>query len=272
MINTQLIDSHCHLDFPEFNEDRETILAQCPVQHINSIIVPGVCQKHWQRLLSLCEQHQMLYPALGLHPCFMSEHQADDLLKLEKACRQHSLLAIGEIGLDFFILKKHPQADELKKQQLILFREQLKLARQFQLPVLIHARKSHAEVLRQLKAIQPLSGIIHAFSGSYEQALEYLELGFKLGFGGAYTYPNASRLRTLVSKLPLDAWVLETDAPDMSPIQHHGQRNSPLYLPEIAQVFIELYDDAEAQTALISQIYHNTCHIFPALLSKSEID
>lgn len=258
-----LIDTHCHLDFPVFDEDRDIILSQCLEQNITSIVVPGVCQKDWHRLLTICDEKQSLLPALGLHPCFINEHQMADLDKLTQLCHSQSLAAIGEIGLDFY------DADLDRDKQGHYFSEQLQIAGQYQLPVLIHARKSHSEVIRYLKATQatngPINGIIHAYSGSYEQAKEYLKLGFKLGFGGAYTYPKATKLRSLLPKLPLDAWVLETDAPDMSPVNHHGKRNSPYYLSEIARTFIALYDDEITADNILRQLKQNTRAVFQFL-------
>lgn len=264
LIDRQLIDTHCHLDFPVFDRDRDVILEQCREKSIAVIVVPGVCRKDWQRLIVLCHEHEMLFPALGLHPCFLDEHQAHDLDELAHICDSGAITAIGEIGLDFFSMEKTVK-DIHKDRQGHYFSEQLQIARQFQLPVLIHARKSHEEVIRCLKAALPLKGIIHAFSGSYEQAREYLKLGFKLGFGGAFTYPKATKLRLLLSKLPLDAWVLETDAPDMSPIKHYGERNSPTYLTEIFREFVKLYDAESDSVNIIEQLQKNTRDVFPFL-------
>ena len=271
----KIIDTHCHLDFPVFDDDRDVILKNCQDNNIDAIVVPGVNHKNWQRVISLSRQYEIIHPALGLHPCFLHEHQADDLDKLAQLCDTESLVAIGEIGLDFYDNKRHKKpVDEpdreidrnlVRDQQRHYFSEQLQIARQYQLPVLIHARKSHDEVIQYLKAAQLQPGIIHAFSGSYEQAREYLKLGFKLGFGGAYTYPKASKLRSLLLRLPLDAWVLETDAPDMSPVDHHGERNSPLYLTEIAQEFISLYTAEPASEKIIMQLHHNTRDVFSTI-------
>ncbi len=262
-----LVDTHCHLDFPVFDQDRLLILEKCRQQNITAIVVPGVCRKGWQRLLWLCHEQETLYPALGLHPCFLDQHQPDDLHKLAQLCDTEPLHAIGEIGLDFYNkgYKNRHVNDPDRDRQRYYFSEQLQIAKQHQLPVLIHARKSHHEVIQQLKAVQPLKGIIHAYSGSYEQAREYLKLGFKLGFGGAYTYPKASKLRALVSRLPLDAWVLETDAPDMTPVRHHGERNSPQYLLEIAQEFMQLYAAEFDSENIMAQLHQNTRDVFPAL-------
>lgn len=258
-----LIDSHCHLDFPVFDDDRSSILKVCSEQKISAIVVPGVCCKDWQRVLNLCDSQEMLFPALGLHPCFIDQHHKNDLDKLVKICDSKHLLAIGEIGLDFF----RKDANTNKTTQQYFFSEQLQIAGQYQLPVLIHARKSHDIVIKYLKssriASSSAAGIIHAYSGSYEQAKEYIKLGFKLGFGGAFSYPNATKLRSLLAKLPIDAWVLETDAPDMSPIAHHGQRNSPQYLNEIAKTFIQLSDTESQQHQIIEQLYQNTLAVFP---------
>jgi len=255
-----LIDTHCHLDFSIFDNDRPAIIQACRDADIHSIIVPGVCRKNWQRILSLCEQETMLYPALGLHPCFINEHDKTDLEQLNQLCSANkSLIAIGEIGLDYFI----KEAD--KKNQFFYFSEQLAIAAHYKLPVLIHARKSHNDILNTLREYPSLRGIIHAYSGSYEQAKEYLKRGFKLGFGGAFTYPKATRLRSLLPRLPVDAWVLETDAPDMSPVNHQGEKNSPQYLPEIAREFALLYGDKVDFSQIMRQLQHNTREILASL-------
>ncbi len=255
-----LIDTHCHLDFTVFDADRSAILQNCKNHSVQTIIVPGVNAGGWSNLLRLCVQETMLQPALGLHPCFIDQHRSNDLQQLESHCQSDKLLAIGEIGLDY---RQQYQAN--KKQQQCYFSTQVQLAEQYQLPVLIHAVRSHQDILAQLKLCDQISGIIHAYSGSYEQAREFLKLGFKLGFGGAFSYPKAKKLRSLVSRLPLQAWVLETDAPDMSPESHFGQRNSPEYLPEIAQAFISLYDKQSSTEQILEQLYQNTLSIFPEL-------
>ncbi len=274
----RLVDTHCHLDFSVFDEDRFVILQNCKKRSVQNIIVPGVQADGWSNLLDLCKQEHMLYPALGLHPCFIQQHHHDDLHRLEDYCQSGELYAIGEIGLDFRSDQACQQEASKKvqterEQQFFYFSAQLQLAEQYTLPVLIHAVKSHQDVLAEVKQHPSISGIIHAYSGSYDQAVEYLKLGFKLGFGGAYTYPRAKKLRALVSRLPLEAWVLETDAPDMSPESHYGQRNSPEYLPEIARVFVSLYDKRLAAEQVLEQLYQNTLSILPKFKNghKAEI-
>ncbi|WP_198265074.1 TatD family hydrolase [sulfur-oxidizing endosymbiont of Gigantopelta aegis] len=274
--NGQFIDSHCHLDFPAFDADRTHIIEACQALNFTAIVVPGVCRQDWQALLATCQENDLLAPALGLHPCFVTEHHRDDLDLLAQFCQSEPIVALGEIGLDFFIFKnsmfknsifksKAEAQNHQKEKQLFYFSQQLDIAAQHQLPVLIHARKSHEQVIQQLKGNTSLRGIIHAFSGSYEQAKEYLKLGFKLGFGGAFTYPQATKLRSLVPRLPLEAWVLETDAPDMSPEKYHGQRNSPQYLTEIVQTFLDLYNSRSENEKIIVQLYTNTLDVLPRL-------
>ncbi|MCK5649255.1 MAG: TatD family hydrolase [Gammaproteobacteria bacterium] len=269
LLKTALIDSHCHLNFPVFDADRSMILQTCREHNITAIVIPGVCRKDWQGILTLCHDQAMLFPALGLHPCFTDEHSDNDLDRLAQLCASESLTAIGEIGLDFFENKKFENKNFNnnidRDSQCHYFSEQLQIAGQYQLPVLIHARKSHDEVIKYLKQSPSLRGIIHAYSGSYEQAKEYLKLGFKLGFGGAFTYPKATKLRSLLLRLPLDAWVLETDAPDMSPLKHHGKKNSPQYLTEIAQEFIQLYDAESESSQIIEQLFKNTLDVLPTI-------
>ena len=216
-----LIDSHCHLDFTEFDIDRETVIKRCHACGINDIVIPGVKADSWSNLLSLCDAHSGLWPALGMHPVFMADHQPNHIDLLKQMAKQHDIVAIGEIGLDFY-LKDHD-----KTGQIALFEQQLALAKQLALPVILHVRKSHDQVISLLKHYAVAGGIVHAFSGSQQQAQQYVDLGFLLGVGGVITKPNAERLRDLFAELPLKSLVLETDAPDMPLHGHYGERNSP---------------------------------------------
>lgn len=230
----QLIDSHCHLDFTDFDADRDEVLSRSRAAGVQRFVLAAISRQHWSRLWQLVNQHPDCYGTLGLHPYFLNDHDPEDLDALRQQLEQHHqhprLYAIGEIGLDW-------QLDGLdRQQQQFYFEEQLKLAQDFKLPVIVHVRKAHAAVIATLKRITPQrGGIIHAFNGSLEQALEYRRLGFLLGIGGAYSWPNARKLRAMLSKLPLEQLVLETDSPDMSPAFISGQRNSPEYLPRLCQ-------------------------------------
>lgn len=241
MRDVRFCDTHCHLDVDRFDTVRDGVLQSCIVQGVRAIVVPGVLAQHWPRVLRLCQEGTVpgslvLRPALGLHPCFMSQHCSEQLRLLEVLLRQQSVLAIGEIGLDFWL------ADADVGAQLELFVRQLVLAKKYRLPVLLHARKSHDRVIQQLRQQRfGYGGIVHAFSGSRQQAERYIELGFKLGVGGAVTYPRAQRLRRTLQQLGADHWVLETDAPDMPLLGRQGALNRPDYLPEIFKVLLGLW-------------------------------
>ena len=255
----QLVDTHTHLDFPEFDADRSAVLANCQILGVQRLVVLGVEQGNWQRVWDLVKNDSRLYAALGMHPVFLDQHQPEHLSELrdwlERFKGQTKLCAVGEIGLDYFL--EHLD----RERQQHLFEAQLELAVAFELPALIHVRRAHAATIATLKRIRPQrGGIIHAFAGSYEEAREYLKLGFKLGLGGAPTWPQAKRLRQVITRLPLEALVLETDAPDMAPSMHAKQRNSPEYLADICANLAELLAIAPEQLASTSS--RNAAELF----------
>ena len=221
----ELIDTHCHLDLPAFDADRASVLQRCRDSGVNRIVVPGVQASGWENLLRFCSAETNLYPALGLHPVYLEQHGEEDIKTLESQLEEHRPVAIGEIGLDYYL------KDLDQKRQQDLLEAQLEIARAADLPVILHVRKAHERMLSTLKRIRVRGGIAHAFNGSLQQAAQYIELGFKLGFGGMLTFERSSKLRALAKALPLESIVLETDAPDMSVAQHRGERNSPEYLP-----------------------------------------
>jgi len=230
----EIIDTHCHLDIPEFDEDRDQVIAAARKVGVSKIVVPAIHAAGWTRLLRLCDQTSGLFPALGLHPVFIDQHCKQHLDELEHLLAHVRPLAVGEIGLDFFT------RDLDRTRQQALFEAQLSLAAATGLPVLIHARKSHDQVLSALQRIRVVGGITHAFNGSLQQAQRYLDLGFKLGFGGMLTFDRSTKLRALACTLPLDAIVLETDAPDMTVAAHRGERNSPAYLPDVLMALAQV--------------------------------
>tara|TARA_R110000782_G_scaffold266522_1_gene361023 strand:- start:79 stop:861 length:783 start_codon:yes stop_codon:yes gene_type:complete len=235
----RLIDTHTHLDFPDFDADRDALLRRCRDLGVERLVVLGVHQANWQRVWDLVLAEDGLYAAFGLHPMYLDEHQPAHVAALSDWLSRYTghprLCAVGEFGLDYFL----QQLDRQRQQQL--FEAQLKLASEFELPALLHVRRAHAATIATLKRLKPArGGIIHAFAGSYEEAREYLKLGFKLGLGGAPTWPQALRLRKVVAQLPLEAIVLETDSPDMAPAMHPIQRNSPEHLPDICAALAEL--------------------------------
>lgn len=191
----ELIDSHTHLDFPDFDADRQALLAASRALGVRRMVVLGVYQRNWQRLWELVQSDADLYAAFGLHPVYLDEHQPADLIELgdwlTRLAGHPQLCAVGEIGLDYFL----EQLDRQRQQQL--FEAQLQLAADFQLPALLHVRRSHAAVIATLKRFKlKRAGIIHAFAGSREEAREYLKLGFKLGLGA----PRPGRRRCACAK------------------------------------------------------------------------
>jgi TatD DNase family protein len=243
MEGMEIFDSHCHLDVAEFDADRGAVLQRAREGGVHGIVVPGVTAAGWDGLWELCAGEPDLYPALGLHPVYLDTHTAADLERLQVWLADHRPVAIGEIGLDYYL-------GELdRERQQTLFEAQLELARTAGLPVILHVRKSHDQVLATLKRIRVPGGIAHAFNGSLQQAQQYMDLGFRLGFGGMLTYERSSKLHALARQLPAKAIVLETDAPDMVVSAHRGERNSPEYLPQVLSTLAGLRDEAEAGLA-----------------------
>jgi TatD DNase family protein len=232
----ELIDTHCHIDVEAFDADRIEVLKECQKVGITRIVVPGIEAKTWEHLKNTCANFSGLSPAYGLHPVFVDRHTDDDLIKLETQLQTEKPVAVGEIGLDFYI-------DSDRDRQQNLFEAQLKLAQSAALPVILHVRKAHDAVLSMLQRIPVNGGICHAFNGSMDQAHRYIDLGFKLGFGGMLTYERSHKLHRLAQQLPIESIVLETDAPDMTGSSHHGQRNSPEYLPECLTALAQLRNE-----------------------------
>ncbi len=234
----QFIDSHCHLDFSVFNNDRDQLIESARTKGVEKIIIPAVSRKNWQAVKILKESYAIAEVAYGLHPMFMSQHKKAHLaelrLFLQASTEINRPIAIGECGLDFYI------KDADKSTQIEIFVEQLKIASDFSLPVIIHARKSLDIILKYVRKFPELNGVIHSFSGSMQQAEICMNQGFLLGFGGPVTYTRATKLRKLVVELPLEGLLLETDAPDQPDSKHWGQRNVPANLIDIATVVAEL--------------------------------
>lgn len=236
-----LIDTHCHLDASEYDADRDAVAARALHAGVKHIIVPSIAAANFQATAD-CRRYAGVEIALGLHPMYVHVHREEHLAKLDEAIDGQHPVAIGEIGLDRFqSCIGHPgvHEEDLERQEFF-FVEQLKLASKYGLPVLLHIRRANDQILKQLRRIKVRGGIAHAFNGSMQQAQEYIKLGFKLGFGGAMTYPRATSLRKLATELPLDSIVLETDGPDIPPEWIAKQRNEPAELPKIAQVLADL--------------------------------
>jgi len=222
-----LIDSHSHFDVAEFDGDRAHALARARAAGVRRQIVPAIDAAGFARVRELCAREHGLYPAYGLHPMYLAEHRPEHLQELEQWIERERPVAVGECGLDFFV----PGLDADAQREY--FRRQLELARKFDLPLILHARRAVDEVTAAIRRIGNLRGVVHSFSGSVEQAQHLWKLGFCLGLGGPLTYPRAHRLREIVATMPLEYLLLETDSPDQPLHGHQGQRNEPALLAEV---------------------------------------
>ncbi|MBL4765458.1 MAG: TatD family hydrolase [Colwellia sp.] len=297
----QFTDSHCHLDFTEFQHEFPQLLAQCQQQNISRLIVPSVNPEHWQRVLSLALQTKHpnnrtveISCCLGIHPWFiilqdnLAHHNLSNSLpsnksaknldlahyeqQLTQAVRKHSstnaynnIVAIGECGIDVFKAKKNTESEQALNNSLNLqqafFEMQLHIAKQNNLPVVVHHCQSHHLILPLLKkSTLSRAGVIHAFSGSYQQAKAYVDLGFKLGIGGTITYPRSKKTIHAVKRLPLSSLLLETDAPAMPPFGQQGLINTPLNLLTVFKALSTIRDESEVIIA--KQIESNINELF----------
>jgi len=220
-----LVDSHCHLDASEFDRDRAAVVERAQAAGVHQQVVPAVTAASWPKLRRVCQQAPGLYPAYGLHPMFL----AGPLPLLREWIERERPCAIGECGLDFFVEGLDAEA------QQAYFIGQLELAREFELPVIVHARRAVDAVIAAIRRVGGLRGVVHSFSGSPEQAAQLHRQGFLLGLGGPLTYERAQRLQRLAREMPLEQLLLETDAPDQPDAGIRGQRNEPARLAIIAR-------------------------------------
>ena len=238
-----LYDSHCHLDAAEFDADRPAVLARARDAGVARQLVPAVDRASWDAIRTLCAAEPGLRPAYGLHPMFLDRHQPGHLDELRDWLESERPAAVGECGLDFFVDGLDPD------KQRLYFRRQLELARDFDLPVVLHARRAVEEVIATLREVGGQRGVVHSWSGSEEQARQLFELGFCLGIGGPVTYDRAKRLRRTVASMPLDCLLLETDAPDQPDADWRGQRNEPARLRQVLAVVAQLRGQPAAAIA-----------------------
>jgi len=229
------IDSHCHLNISPLVEKIDQVIADASAVGVQEFIVPGIMASQWDGLLRHGRKHIGIYCACGLHPLFLEYHQNNDLLALKQLCQQNLLLAIGEIGLDFY---NGRQQEKIQQQ---LFEDQLDIANTARLPVILHVRKAHDQVLATLRRKKfTYGGSVHAFNGSLQQAEHYIGLGFAIGIGGVITYERATKIRTVATQLPEESIILETDSPDMLVAGKEKGPNLPEYLIEILHVLSKM--------------------------------
>ena len=226
-----LIDSHAHLEMPEFRRDLETVIQRAKESGIGYIFTVGTERRDWKKTLEIANSHPSVYAILGVHPHNAKEIDEETYPILQKLCRDEKVKAYGEIGLDFY-RNLSPRDIQLKR-----FREQIGLAKELGLPIVVHDREAHQETLEILRSekASEYGGIIHCFSGDYEMAKACIDMGFFISIPGSITFNNAERFREIVKKVPLDSLLVETDAPFLTPVPFRGERNEPSYVRYTAQ-------------------------------------
>ncbi|NND89430.1 MAG: TatD family hydrolase [Granulosicoccus sp.] len=263
-----LVDSHVHTDDARLEVDRPEVLRAARAANVIAQIVPGISLRLWPRVKTLCADHPDLYPCYGLHPCYTHEHKSGHIEELALWLGREHPVAVGECGLDYQVAG----ADKALQQHL--FSAQLSLAREFDLPIVIHARKAVEDVIRMIRSSGHYRGMVHSYNGSAQQATRLIDLGYKLSFGGAVTYDRARRLRELVAHLPLDALLLETDAPDQPDAQHVRMRNEPAFLVDVWRSVSALRKEDSATVAAATtrnaiELFHLSLATVPQSLATA---
>ncbi len=239
-----LVDSHSHFDAPEFDVDRDAALVRARAAGVTRQVLPAIAARSWPKLRDVCALDAGLFPAYGLHPMYLAEHMPEHVDALRAWIERERPVAIGECGLDFFVEGLDPD------RQQSYFEAQLRLAREFDLPVIVHARRAVDAVIAAFRRIGRLRGVVHSFSGSPDQARRLWVMGFLIGLGGPVTYERANRLRSLVATMPLDHLLLETDSPDQPDAGIRGQRNEPARLAHVCEVIAGLRGQSPAEVAV----------------------
>lgn len=252
-----LVDTHIHLDAAEFEPDRLQVMDAARAAGVGAFVVPAVDAASFSRVEALAAANPDVHHALGIHPMYVMRAVEEDLELLDQELARGDALAVGEIGLDLFV----PDLDPVLQERF--FVAQLMLARKHGLPVILHVRRAIDPILKQLRRIQICGGVAHAFNGSRQQAETFIAMGFKLGFGGAMSFEGSSRIRALAAKLPLEAIVLETDAPDIPPAWAQGRRNEPANLARFAAILARLRGISIEEVARATT--DNTLAVFPRL-------
>ncbi len=252
--NASLIDAHCHLDFEVFHKDREQVLKRAEKNKITDIIIPGTQNKFWNRIDILCSTYKkkfsniQLHPCYGLHPYWVHSHEQDDLKHLENYLNKNKSVALGECGLDFRPQYTNQNKAD-KKTQTHFFEAQLDIANNLQLPIVVHSVNATQAVIQSIKKFNNITGMIHSYSGSLEQAKQLIDLNFLISLGGGVTYPQAKKIRKVAIELPLNTLLVETDAPDQSDQNHQHRRNEPSFLINTVKEIARLRNQTEETIA-----------------------
>ena len=250
----ELTDSHAHIDDASFASDRDAMFQRARDAGVRHIVVPAIDRASWPGIATLHADHAEALPAYGMHPIYIDQHRPEHIQELREWLKTHPAVAVGEIGLDYFL----PELDV--ETQRDYFQKQLQVARDFDLPVIVHARRAMDEVTSTMRRMGGLRGVVHSFSGSLQQAERLWEMGFHLGIGGPVTYERAQRLRHIVATMPVERLLLETDAPDQPGACHLGERNEPSHILEVLNVIAELR--GESPEAIAEATTRNARNVF----------
>jgi TatD DNase family protein len=256
-----IVDSHCHLDDPEFDRDRAQVVERALAAGVRAQIVPAIDRGTWDKTRAACAVAPGLYPAYGLHPLLLAKHREEHLDELAQWLERERPKAVGECGLDYFIEGLDPDV------QRLYFRRQLELAREFDLPVIVHARRAFEEAIGELRRLPGLRGVVHSWAGSEEQARQLFAMGFCLGLGGPVTYERAKRIRRVAASMPLEFLLLETDAPDQPDSGRRGERNEPAHLATVLACIARLRGVDEGEIAQATTA--NACRVFALELPQA---
>ncbi len=241
-----MIDTHSHINFEDYRENFDSFIKELQDNNIENVIIPGVEPKTFDEIISYCEKYDILYGAIGVHPSEAKTYNNETEKKIYEKCKHEKIIAIGEIGLDYY------WEQETKELQKDVFRKQLKIAQDLQIPVLIHDREAHEDTFNIIKEYQLKNVVFHCFSGDKEFAQKCINKGYYIAIGGVVTFKNAKDLKEVAKTIPLDRILLETDAPYLAPVPFRGKLNSPAYLKYIAQEIANLkeidIEDVKKQT------------------------
>ncbi|MEB3285651.1 MAG: TatD family hydrolase [Candidatus Sericytochromatia bacterium] len=245
----RLIDTHCHLDVPQFDSDRNEVLARARMAGVCALIVPGISLGDMPRVLALADSQADIYAGVGVHPHEAASWNTESLDLLRGFLSHPKVVAVGEIGLDYY----YPEpAREIQQQA---FRAQVQLAADVGLPIIVHDRESHGDILSILQQTlnRRVGGVMHCFSGSGEFAGECVEIGMYISFAGPVTFKNAEKLQRAAGVVPLERLLIETDSPYLAPVPHRGRRNEPAHVLHVAEKLAEIHGISAAEMIRVTR-------------------
>ena len=246
-----MIDTHSHINFADYKENFDSFIENLKNNEIDNVIIPGVEPSTFDEIISLCEQYNIIYGAIGVHPSEAKTYTDETEKEIYKLCKNEKIIAIGEIGLDYY------WEQETKELQKEVFRKQLKIAEELQVPVLIHDREAHKDTFNIIQEFKLKDVIFHCFSGNVEFAKKCIDKGYYIAIGGVVTFKNAKDLKEVAKIVPLDKLLLETDAPYLAPVPYRGKLNTPAYLKYIAEEIANIreidVEEVKKQTTINAQ-------------------